>query len=349
VSYVGIAAALEAHGFEPHVVATHGEVALEFGVAGVPVTHAPADARESTALRRAIKQIGASAVLVDRVHDLRVATWAVAASRVPLIYRYNHFGARMPADPMVRLAYSTRLREQVFLSNSARERVLGALPFMRAVPATTIHEGIDSTEFRPSHRAASRFRRNHGLGATPFLLAVGALSREKKYEVLFDALRHLGPRAPQLVILGEGPDERKLRERAEEHRLDVRFLGRVKRDELVGAYNACQALVHAGSVETFGLAVLEAMSCGRPVIASAGGALPEVVGTDGTCGALAAIDSAWDIAAVIARVLADHDGAERMGMRARDRARHHFSLAAMQRAYAQLVARHTGYRITPQA
>lgn len=349
ISYIEIAAALESSGFAPLIVATNPVVADEFRGAGLCPAVISGARGESARLRSLLRAHDVAALLVDRAHDLRVATLATLGSRVSVIFRYNHFRKRPPTDALVRLAYRTGLREQVFLSIAARQRVLGETPFMRRVQATTIHEGIDVSEFRPDRRAAAEFRRSIGIGSEPFLLAVGALSPEKRYDVLFDALRLLRHRAPCLLLFGEGPQENELRARAEQFSIDVRFLGRVPRGRLVGAYSACSAFVHAGCVETFGLAVLEAMACASPVIASAGGALPEVVGKDGSCGTLVAPNSAWDLAGAISLVLSEPDRARRQGVQARDRASRHFSLASMRRGYAHLAARHVGYRLMADA
>jgi glycosyltransferase involved in cell wall biosynthesis len=345
ISYIEIASALEPCGFVPRIMATDPVVAAEFNAAGLPAACVPGERGEAMRLRAYLRGHEIAALLVDRAHDLRVATMATLGTRVPVIFRYNHFRERPPADAVIRLAYRTTLREQVFLSSEAHDRVLGETPFMRRVAASTIHEGVDSLEFRPNRRAAAEFRRLTGSGAQPFLLAVGALSPEKRYDVLFDALRLLRHRAPPLMLFGEGPQERELRARAEQLGIDVRFLGRVPRSELIGAYTACSAFVHTGCVETFGLAVLEAMACARPVIVSAGGALPEVVGRDGSCGTLVAPNSASDFAKAIGRVLSEPERATRQGARARERASRQFSLAAMRRAYVNLAARHAGCRL----
>ncbi|HEV8217700.1 MAG TPA: glycosyltransferase family 4 protein [Gemmatimonadaceae bacterium] len=345
ISYIEIASALEPCGFVPRIMATDPVVAAEFNAAGLPAACVPGERGEAMRLRAYLRGHEIATLLVDRAHDLRVATMATLGTRVPVIFRYNHFRERPPADAVIRLAYRTTLREQVFLSLEAHDRVLGETPFMRRVAASTIHEGVDSLEFRPNRRAAAEFRRLTGSGAQPFLLAVGALSPEKRYDVLFDALRLLRHRAPPLMLFGEGPQERELRARAEQLGIDVRFLGRVPRSELIGAYTACSAFVHTGCVETFGLAVLEAMACARPVIVSAGGALPEVVGRDGSCGTLVAPNSASDFAKAIGRVLSEPERATRQGARARERASRQFSLAAMRRAYVNLAARHAGCRL----
>src|SRR5581483_8671224 len=88
-----------------------------------------------------------------------------------------------------------------------------------------------------------------------------------------------------LVLVGDGPD----RDRAEEEvdraglRADVRFLGKV--DRVAELLRGADLLLLPSEIESFGLAALEAMACGVPVLASRAGGLPEVV-VDGETGYL---------------------------------------------------------------
>jgi glycosyltransferase involved in cell wall biosynthesis len=215
---------------------------------------------------------------------------------------------------------------------------------MSRASASTIHEGVDTDEFRPDSRAAMDFRRSFQLGREPFLLAVGALSSEKRYEFLLDAISRLGESAPMLVVCGEGADEAALRAQADALRLNVRFLGRVPRHTLVGGYNAALALVHVGGVETFGLAVLEAMSCARPIIAADSGALPEVLGPNGECGALISPDSLSCFVDAVESLSREPETWSARALRARQRATALFSARRMEDAYARMVGRHFSQR-----
>src|SRR5665213_2087547 len=85
---------------------------------------------------------------------------------------------------------------------------------------------------------------------------------------------------------------------------------------------SADALVHAGDVETFGLVYLEAMACGRPVVAAAGGAAAEIV--DGGCGVLARPASASSLAEGIA-ALYERD-LDALGAKARARVEAQFTL-----------------------
>jgi glycosyltransferase involved in cell wall biosynthesis len=195
-----------------------------------------------------------------------------------------------------------------------------------------IHEGVDVELFRPDARAGPAFRARHGLGDRPFLLAAGALEREKRYEWILDALARLGPLAPLLVIRGSGSLESAVRMRADRLGVEVRLLGFLPPEELVAAYNAASCFVHACQVETFGLTVAEAMACGRPIVGVASGALPEVVGE---VGILVPPDDPAGFAEAVRDLLADPGRAAACGAAARSRALAAFSMERMGHEYSE--------------
>jgi glycosyltransferase involved in cell wall biosynthesis len=86
--------------------------------------------------------------------------------------------------------------------------------------------------------------------------------------------------------------------------------------------------------EGFGFPASEAMACGIPVIANAAGALPEVVGADGSAGLIVPPRNPPALAAAIAELLADPARAARMGAAARERVLRSFR---WERAAAELV------------
>src|SRR4029079_680407 len=129
--------------------------------------------------------------------------------------------------------------------------------------------GVDVDTFAPDRRARA-FRRELGLPASTRLLAyAGRISREKNLSVLLAAIAELG--APyHLVLAGPKPDV--------PLPASVTLLPFLHSSlELARILASVDGLVHAGDQETFGLVVLEAMACGRGVIAANAGALPEIV------------------------------------------------------------------------
>jgi alpha-1,6-mannosyltransferase len=85
-----------------------------------------------------------------------------------------------------------------------------------------------------------------------------------------------------LVVAGAGPLRNALQEEAARAGLPVRFLGHLSRpSELAKLLASVDVAIAPGPVETFGLAALEAMAGGTPVVVSSQSALPEVIGTAG--------------------------------------------------------------------
>jgi glycosyltransferase involved in cell wall biosynthesis len=131
-----------------------------------------------------------------------------------------------------------------------------------------------------------------GAAAGEHALVVSRLSAEKGVDVAVEACARAGL---LLVVAGDGPAAAALRARAPK---GVRFAGRVGDDELaLLRARAALAIVPSRAAETFGLAAAEAMAAGVPVVASATGALPELVGDAGLVdpgdpGALAAAAAA---------------------------------------------------------
>ena len=345
VSFQHLAHGLATRGAVVRMITGHASVTEPLRAEGINV--APLDLR-STNLRTArrvraeLDACGAQVLMVDRPRDLRLGTLATLGTRIAIVNRYNSHAPHPPRDVLTRLAYRLRVRETVFLTHEMAERVLGLAPWMRRVPHRVIPEGISVEVFHSDASAARAFRVNHTLGDMPFVLTVGALTREKRVEMIIEAMHRL-PAAPMLLVCGEGPLEGALRDQANRLGVAVRFLGRLPRAELRGAYGAASVVAHACAVETFGLSVLEAMACGAPVVGVNAGGLREVVGETGEAGLLVAPDDTDAMARRIGEVVGDPVLASSLRERARARAAAHFTLDTMIDGYERVVlAAHAG-------
>ncbi len=176
------------------------------------------------------------------------------------------------------------------------------------VATTLVPLGVDLVGFHPGLRAARADAGAHPAasqgrpGAGPVLVLCSRLSPEKRPDLAVEALRLLvadGVPA-RLVVAGDGPAMAGLRRRA--RGLPVTFLGHVPDRPAVAALLAGADVVLApGPIETFGLAALEALACGTPVVASSTSALAELlVNGSGAC----AVPTARGVAEAVAGLLA---------------------------------------------
>ena len=109
----------------------------------------------------------------------------------------------------------------------------------------------------------------------------------------------------------------------------------VSDDELACMYAEAQVAVVPSLYEGFSLPAIEAMACGVPLVATTGGALPEVVGSDGETALLVTPDDAEALAAGIRRILDDDALAARLGEGGRQRVLGRFTWEATARGTAE--------------
>jgi alpha-1,6-mannosyltransferase len=178
--------------------------------------------------------------------------------------------------------------------------------------------GVDLELFSPE-RYSDTVRDCHATPTQTLLVHCGRLSIEKKPHrsiVALAGLREAGVDAV-LVVAGDGPLRRPLERAARRGSLPVTFVGFVNDPKNLATLLASADVVIApGPVETFGLAALEALACGTPVVVSADSALPEVIGDAGV--AVRGEDFASGVRTVLgwpatARRAAARDRAEQFG------------------------------------
>jgi N-acetyl-alpha-D-glucosaminyl L-malate synthase BshA len=204
-----------------------------------------------------------------------------------------------------------------FLRREARERL--GIPDSRDIEV--IPNFVDTAHFAP---AASRDRgRLAGLFESaddgPVLCHVSNFRAVKRVGDLLDVLARVRRSVPaRLLLVGDGPERAAAEARAEELGLSSAtcFLG--KRHDFVEYLRQADAFVLPSEMESFGVAALEAMSCGVPVVAYRVGGLPELV-AEGT-GRLVEPFDVEALADAVLEVVTDAALQERMGRAAREHA-----------------------------
>jgi glycosyltransferase involved in cell wall biosynthesis len=340
VSLCHIAHGLIGRGHRVHMLAGELPVLQEFERRGLPASRVPTKntgLRAARALAQTLGLLQANCLVVDRPRDLRLGALARLIHPLALINRYNLSRESPPRDLLSRLAYYG-VRLTIFVSESNAQQALSRAGYLRKRPYRVIPEGVDPI-FQPDQVKAREFCARYDLSPQGFVLAVGSLTADKRYEFLFEVMRCLGSEAPSLVICGGGPLKDRLRAQAADLQVDAKFLGLVDSDLLPGAYTAATLFVHACEIETFGLSVLEAMSCGCPIIAAAGGAVPEVVAD---AGVLIPTRDPESYAAVLRSLLSNPSLQRTLGQAAQERARK-FSLDQMQQSYAEAIEQASGH------
>lgn len=184
-----------------------------------------------------------------------------------------------------------------------------------------VHNGIDTEMFRP----LPDVERQPGL-----ILCVGnSEDRNKGARYLIEALALLQDdrRDYQLALVDQKPKNLKLVPRlVQEYGLSsrVHFTGRVSTEQLVRLYNQATIVVSPSVYEGFGLPAAEAMSCGSPIIATTGGAFPEIIEHDET-GWLVPPGDSRALAGAIRLLMDDWALRERLGARGRQAVLERFS------------------------
>ena len=154
--------------------------------------------------------------------------------------------------------------------------------------ATVCHPPVDVEFFQPS-----------AIPRGDFLLAVGALVPYKRYEVAIEAAKRAGRR---LVLVGRGPEEARLRTVAPS---SVDFVSGCAPEALRELYRTCAMYVQPGE-EDFGIAAVEALACGAPVVALGRGGVRDIVrdGENGALYGLSGDEGAEGLAAAVGRAAA---------------------------------------------
>jgi phosphatidylinositol alpha-1,6-mannosyltransferase len=206
-----------------------------------------------------------------------------------------------------------------------------------------LHPGVDTEYFVPAPRD-TKVRNHLGWGSRPVVLTVSRLQLRKGHDRMIRALHAVREAVPDVLyaIVGEGEERPALRDLVQREGLGnhVQFLGEVSDADLRHCYQQCDLFVlpnrQVGSdIEGFGMVLLEAQACGRPVVAGQSGGTGETMNVPET-GRLVNCDGPEELAAVVIDLLRNESARARTGRAARQWVVERFDWSALSRQAAEL-------------
>lgn len=283
-----------------------------------------ADVRCVPALRRLIRAMTYDVVHFHTKRAHALAVWLPRGGRRPkyVVTRRMDY----PEQP----GWYTR-----FLYN---RRVDGVVAISKAIGSLLTSAGVDQEKIRHISSGIDPAKFSgvglpHARAGDVFVVGcLAALEERKGQQYLLEAAALLKAEGVKIryEIAGQGPRRAQLEAEVARLRLtdQVRFLGFIT--DTAGFFAGVDLLAVPSLYEGLGVAALEAMAAGRPVIATRVGGLAESV-VDGATGFLVPPRDPVALARAIARVVQSRPLAQSMGSLGRDRVRQHFSLESMAR------------------
>ena len=234
-------------------------------------------------------------------------------------YIWSEFVERLGAGP-VRRCLSTNLErvllrsaDAIIVSSSEDASEVERRHLFKARSITTVGNYVDLERFKPPQAVTSKPGR---------LVFVGRLEEQKNPMALLNAL--VGLESVHLTVVGDGSLRSQLEDEVSRLNLSVDFVGTVAHDRLPALLVQNEALVMPSAYEGTPKALLEAMACGVPVIATKSPGITGVL-THNQNGYLCGL-STQDIRAAIQLVLGDSILRERLGQEGIRYVRKHHSL-----------------------
>ena len=250
---------------------------------------------------------GAAAVEVGKERGIKTYVTAHGSDMFELYKKQQLMRSTLKKvlrDADVVLAVSNALRHEIIATG------------VQGISAKTklCWNSVDIDKF--SSKENDSFKKENKLEDKPIVLFVGNLIKRKNVDSLLEA-KKISSGDYYLVIVGDGPEFKKLAKKVEDENIrDVIFTG--SRNDVENIIPSCDMLVLPSFSESFGLVLIEALACGKPVIGSDVGGITEIINDD--VGLLVDPNKVSSIAGAIDKLINDDDLRLVLSLNARNRA-----------------------------
>jgi glycosyltransferase involved in cell wall biosynthesis len=280
-------------------------------------------------LSRLIKQLRPDVVHAHDPHGVAMAALALSMSTQldkPPLVAARRVDFHIKGNALSRWKYR---QVDCFICASEAIRKMLVADGVPAVRAVTIHEGIDlgHVEAAPPANLHAELWLPH---QAPIVGNVAALVPHKGQRHLIEAAAIVLKRVPdaRFVIAGEGELRQSLERQIKEHHLEKHVFLTGFRPDVLSVHKAFDIFVMSSVTEGLGTSLLDAMACGKPIVATTAGGMPEVV-KDGKTGILVPPRDHEAMAESIIRLLTNEGARREMGAAGQARARVYFSAERM--------------------
>lgn len=276
-----------------------------------------------------LKQLQLDAAVLNLERDIVSVGLPLRLAQVPLILA--RIGLPPVVDnPLLQWAYSHIIHGAITPSTYIRQDIINK-DLIDPARIRVIPNGVDLKKFANPVLGMDTLRRDLSLEQDDkIILTIGRLAKQKGTEYLLRALPEILMKytSVKLLIVGKGPQEKKLMEKVEQLDLSlaVRFLG--ERWDIIPLLAITECFVLPSLYEGMSTAMLEAMAAGVPVVATSVGDAPEVI-TDGINGILVTPRKTKELVKAINRVLERGRRNSGIVQKARELVRHNYSFKKM--------------------
>jgi len=293
-------------------------------------------------LSRVVRKLRPDVVHAHDPHGVAMAALALSfagGAPAPVLVASRRVDFHLKGNSLSRWKYR---QVDCFITASEAIRqmlVADGIPSSRTV---TVHEGIDVEHAE----AAARVNLHEAFWLphhAPIVGNVAALVPHKGQRYLVDAAHLVVQEVPdaRFVILGEGELREHLERQVREYRLEKHVLLPGFRTDVLGCIKGFDLFVMSSVTEGLGTSLLDAMACGKPVVATDAGGIPEVV-DQGVTGTLVPARDPRTMATAIVELLSDESRRRAMGEAGLARVKARFTVERMVAATAKVYARAAG-------